>query len=61
MKQTVKNACGTMAILHALINVIRTAGILVDPETFLAKFACKTWGMNPEERGADLENGDTSD
>ncbi|KAJ2536051.1 Ubiquitin carboxyl-terminal hydrolase isozyme L3 [Coemansia sp. RSA 1933] len=51
MKQTIGNACGTMAIFHALGNNQKTLPIGGD----LAAFFEKVKDMSPEERAAELE------
>ncbi|KAJ2778240.1 Ubiquitin carboxyl-terminal hydrolase isozyme L3 [Coemansia javaensis] len=51
MKQTIGNACGTMAILHALANVQRDVAI----GGALAGFFAETAALPPAERAAALE------
>lgn len=51
MKQTVENACGSIALIHALAN--NTS--LLSPESHLSEFVDGTKGMSPEERGNKLE------
>ncbi|KAJ2346041.1 hypothetical protein GGF43_005074 [Coemansia sp. RSA 2618] len=53
-KQTIGNACGTMAILHALGNVQKSVAIGGD----LAEFYAKTMDMTPLERSQELERSD---
>ncbi|KAJ2161217.1 hypothetical protein GGF46_001645 [Coemansia sp. RSA 552] len=52
MKQTVGNACGTMAVMHALGNTQS----VIPMEGALAEFFARTKDLSPPERGAALEN-----
>ncbi|KAJ1951023.1 hypothetical protein EC988_004175 [Linderina pennispora] len=52
MRQTIGNACGTMAVIHALAN--SQADIPISGH--LAEFFHKTKDLTPEERAALLEN-----
>lgn len=54
MKQTIGNACGTIAILHAVENAMDS--VKCAPDSFFTQFAASTAGMSPAERGAFLEN-----
>jgi ubiquitin carboxyl-terminal hydrolase L3 len=54
MKQTVGNACGTVGILHSLLNAKNT--IEFEPDSYLANFNNDTKTMNPNERAVFLEN-----
>ena len=54
MKQTVRNACGTIALLHAVGNNLDT--VPLTPESTLQRFYSKTLALTPEERGSELEN-----
>jgi ubiquitin carboxyl-terminal hydrolase L3 len=53
MKQTVGNACGTVGLLHCVINARNSLSI--DPNSFLARFITETANMTPDERAAYLE------
>lgn len=53
MKQTISNACGTIAMLHSLGN--NRDKLPIDSESFLDKFFSSTATMTPEERGTFLE------
>jgi ubiquitin carboxyl-terminal hydrolase L3 len=61
MKQTISNACGTIAILHAIAN--NTAPFLaasaIQPNGFIDRFLNTTKNQTPEERAKFLE-GDES-
>lgn len=53
MKQTIHNACGTIALLHAVGNNLDKMEIAED--SLLRKFFDATAAMSPEERGKELE------
>lgn len=53
MKQTIGNACGTIALLHLACNSQGTLSIT--PGSFLDHFLTNTAQMTPEERGKYLE------
>jgi ubiquitin carboxyl-terminal hydrolase L3 len=57
IKQTISNACGTIGILHALLNQPSLVPF-VKEGSFLAKFAASAKNANPEERAALLERSD---
>lgn len=54
MRQTVGNACGTIAMLHSFGNNLGRIGLAEG--SFLQRFFAATAGMSPEERGAFLES-----
>jgi ubiquitin carboxyl-terminal hydrolase L3 len=54
MKQTIRNACGTIALLHSVGNNLDQVPLTGD--SILQKFFSKTKDMSPEERGRELEN-----
>lgn len=60
-KQTISNACGTIALLHAVTNAARHGALALAPGSFLADFAERTKGMTPVERAAALEADDGLD
>lgn len=53
MKQTVSNACGTVALFHAVANNLEKVDL--DPESKLGRFFADTKDMSPEERADKLE------
>lgn len=55
--QTVHNACGTMAILHSILNNLEH--IKIKPDSWLSKFVEKTAKMTPEQRAKLIHNDDT--
>jgi len=54
VKQTIGNACGTMCLIHAVLNNMDS--IELDSTKHLVKFYEATKGMSPEERANHLEN-----
>jgi len=50
MKQTVRSACGTIALIHAVVN----SGISLEEGSILDKFVSRTRGLSPEEKGQAL-------
>lgn len=56
MKQTIGNACGTIGILHALLNSDPTATRpAFKPDTFISAFAQAVPPLSPSERAAYIE------
>jgi len=57
MKQTIPNACGTIALLHACVNLCREGGgdIELREESWLAKYAKEAIPLSPLERVALVE------
>lgn len=53
MKQTISNACGTVAMIHAVAN--NTDSIQLKEGSFLKKFLSETSNKTPEERAVALE------
>eukprot|EP00894_Picocystis_sp_ML_P003609 jgi/Pico_ML_1/54126/g4547.t2 len=53
MKQTIGNACGTIAVMHCLTN--NTERIRLEEGSFLDRFIKDTVNMTPEARGKFLE------
>ncbi|CDW88421.1 carboxyl-terminal proteinase [Stylonychia lemnae] len=54
IKQTIKNACGTIALLHALLNNTTAIGGVFREESFLEEFYFLNDKTSPEERAAAL-------
>ena len=54
MKQTVGNACGTVALLHAILNSMNR--LPIRQESFLSRFYNRTMEMTPMERAKFLED-----
>ncbi|XP_051912522.1 ubiquitin carboxyl-terminal hydrolase-like [Hippocampus zosterae] len=52
MRQNVKNACGTIAILHALFNLASSGAEVFEPGSVLATRFEKWKGLTPEEIGS---------
>lgn len=52
-KQTIHNACGTIALVHAILN---NPEIGLDEDGVLAKYFNKTKDLSPDERGKTLES-----
>lgn len=55
MEQHAANACGTVAALHAIVNIAQTNQDLIAKDSFLEKFIADTRGLSPEERGKYLK------
>ncbi|PIA19693.1 ubiquitin carboxyl-terminal hydrolase isozyme L3 [Coemansia reversa NRRL 1564] len=55
MRQTIGNACGTMAIIHALANIQKTVPISGP----LGEFFEKTKNLSPAERATELEKNES--
>lgn len=55
MKQTVSNACGTVALLHCVANAVMTGRVELEAGSPLAAFLAATAGLSPEERAVKLE------
>ena len=56
MKQTISNACGTVAMIHAVANNLDR--IELQDSSFLKKFLDETLDKTPEERAVALEGDD---
>lgn len=54
MRQTIVNACGTIALIHALANNVGSLNLM--PNSVLQRFLDATKYLNPKERGNQLEN-----
>ena len=55
MRQTVENACGTIAVLHALVNLASSGTCVFEPSSFVGRMLSQTSGLSYEGRGAWLE------
>lgn len=59
VKQTIRNACGTYALLHALLNGIsKTDSTLIVPDSYIKNLADKLEPLSVEERIKVLESDD---
>lgn len=47
MKQYAKNACGTIALFHVILNAIYDFPDLVKEDSYLSKFREETFGKTP--------------
>lgn len=56
MNQTIGNACGTIAVLHTLANLIVGGGCEFDRESYVSRFLGSTQSLTASERGVWLEN-----
>ncbi|GFY48074.1 ubiquitin carboxyl-terminal hydrolase isozyme L3 [Trichonephila inaurata madagascariensis] len=54
MYQTIKNACGTVALIHAVANCADQLDL--KPDSIIKKFFDDTKSLSPKERGEFLEN-----
>ena len=54
--QTVPNACGTIAVIHSILNNL--SHVKIQPETWLSKFVEISKDMTPEERANYIESND---
>jgi Ubiquitin carboxyl-terminal hydrolase, family 1. len=59
MEQHASNACGTIAMLHAIVNLARTEPDLVAKGSFIDKFIQATKDMDPKARGEYLKGDKT--
>lgn len=55
-KQTIRNACGTYAILHALVNGVSKSRGQVLPGSFIDQLTTKIQSETVEQRSHELEN-----
>jgi ubiquitin carboxyl-terminal hydrolase L3 len=55
IKQTIGNACGTIALLHAASNGVIAAPELVKPDTYLARFESSMLDKSSDEIAESLE------
>ena len=56
MKQTIGNACGTIAVLHALSNLAAKQGSGFEDTSYIRRFLGMTRSLSPSDRGEWLEN-----
>lgn len=59
MFQYANNACGTVGILHSILNLMDKHSDLVRPDSFLHKFYLETKDKTPKERGEHLVKSDS--
>jgi ubiquitin carboxyl-terminal hydrolase L3 len=57
MKQTIPNACGTIALMHVIGNCLYSEEIPLIVPSYLDTFFASCLEMTPEQRGLELENG----
>lgn len=58
MKQYAKNACGTIAAFHSLINMYNKTKSFITKGSYLDKFIAETQSLTPEERGKYFQKDD---
>jgi len=59
MKQTISNACGTVALIHSVANNCGSQGnIKLEENSYLQKFISDSKDKSPDERAEMLENND---
>lgn len=61
MKQTVGNACGTVAILHSILNNKSHRLTHIQHGSFIDKMVTETAHMTPDQRAAYLNNDDVAE
>ena len=54
MKQTIGNACGTIGVIHSLVNNSAALGLKAD--SHIAKFIELTKSLSPDQRAKALED-----
>ncbi len=54
MKQYANNACGTVGVLHAFMNLVEKCSHLIQKDSFLEKFYIETKDKDPDQRGHHL-------
>lgn len=59
-KQTIGNACGTIALLHAALNADPDL-VQLTPKSFFASFRERTLSLSPDQRAAMLQEDSTLD
>lgn len=59
MEQHADNACGTVAMLHSIVNLSKGSPNLVSKDSFIAKFIEETKTLNANERGKYLKGNKT--
>ncbi|KAJ6591302.1 ubiquitin C-terminal hydrolase L3 [Mycena vulgaris] len=55
-EQTIRNACGMFAMLHAVANLSATGDQFIEPESLLAKLLIAAAPLGPTERATTLKN-----
>jgi ubiquitin carboxyl-terminal hydrolase L3 len=55
MEQHADNACGTVAMLHSIVNIAQSQPELVSKGSFIENFIEKTKTLNPHQRGQFLK------
>ena len=59
MEQHAANACGTVAMLHSIVNMAKSEPDLVAKDSFIQKFIDETKDLNAHDRGKYLKGNKT--
>lgn len=59
MKQTVGNACGTVGLLHCVVNA--RSHLTIQPDSYIEKFIATTLSMSPDEKAEYLSSDEEID
>ena len=58
-KQLISNSCGTIAVIHSVVNMVLQGRLKVKDGSWFANFIQKTKDMSPDERGKCIYDDDT--